>query len=85
MTVILSAKASSQLTGIFDYLESNFTPSVRKKFQQRLDRYISAVKLVPNGFPASDNISRLPQMRGFSPNIFDLSPAGRCHRNCGSD
>jgi len=54
MTVVLSSEASEQLTELFDYLETNFSPRVRKKFQTRLDRYISAIKLLSNGFPVSN-------------------------------
>ena len=54
MTVILSVEASEQLTELFDYLETNFSPSVRRKFQNRLDKYIAAIKLLPKGFPTSE-------------------------------
>lgn len=53
MTVILSAKASRQLENLFDYLEINWSPIGRHKFQQRLDRFIQVIKAMPRSFPES--------------------------------
>ncbi len=53
MTVILSAKASRQLEELLDYLETEWSPESRRKFQRRLNRFVQVLKTVPNGFPVS--------------------------------
>ncbi len=53
MTVILSAKASKQLEELLDYLESDWSPQSRRKFQKRLNRFVQILKTIPNGFPKS--------------------------------
>ncbi len=53
MTVILSPEASRQLELIFDYLETNWPPEVRRKFQKKFYRYVETIKLMPKAFPIS--------------------------------
>ena len=53
MKIILSAKASQQLIDLFQYLKTTFSVATRKKFQKRLEKYIAAIKLLPEGFPES--------------------------------
>jgi len=53
MNVVLSSKASRQLIQLFEYLEAAFSVATRRKFQQRFDKYVQAIKLIPDGFPMS--------------------------------
>ncbi len=53
MTVVLSAKASSQLEAILNYLETEWSVLSRRKFQRRLNRFVKVLKTLPNGFPRS--------------------------------
>ena len=53
MNVVLSSKASTQLLDLLHFLESNWSPGVRRRFQKRLDRFIAAIKLLPESFPFS--------------------------------
>ncbi len=54
MKVILSAKASAQLTALFDSLETHWSVASRQKFQKKLDRSMNAMKAFPKAFPASE-------------------------------
>lgn len=54
MKVILSATASDQLQSLFDYLEHNWSPEVRRQFQRKLDLKIKTIKLLPLAFPKSN-------------------------------
>lgn len=53
MTIILSPEASRQLEHLFEYLENEWSPDVRSRFQQRFYRFVNTIKLMPNAFPAS--------------------------------
>jgi|GEM_PF-4989885 len=54
MTVILSAKASRQLEDLLTYLEEEWSPQSRRKFQFQLNRFLRAIKSMPGAFPASE-------------------------------
>ena len=53
VVVVLSAKASRQLELLLEYLETEWSPESRRKFQRRLNRFVQILKTVPNGFPIS--------------------------------
>lgn len=53
MKVILSAKATRQLEALLDYLEMEWSPEARRKFQKRLTRFVNVIKKTPHAFPAS--------------------------------
>ena len=56
MTVILSATAAAdQLLALYGYLESECSPEARRHFQQKLNRSIKAIKLMPFAFPKSNS------------------------------
>jgi plasmid stabilization system protein ParE len=54
MTVILSAKASRQLEDLLTYLEEEWSPQSRRKFQARLHRFLEIIKSRPKAFPVSE-------------------------------
>ncbi len=54
MTVILSPEALRQLERLFEYLENQWSPETRSKFQQRFYRFVNTIKLMPKAFPVSN-------------------------------
>ena len=54
MTVILSAKASRQLEDLLTYLEEEWSPQSRRKFQTQLNRFLEVIKTQPKAFPVSE-------------------------------
>ncbi len=54
MTIFLSQKALRQLENLLDYLETEWSPKVRRDFQKKLDRSIRAIKMMPAAFPPSE-------------------------------
>ena len=54
MTVILSPEAARQLEHLFEYLENEWSPEVRSKFQRRFYRFVNTIKLMPKAFPSSN-------------------------------
>lgn len=55
MNVVLSPEASRQLERLFDFLETEWSPETRRKFQQKLYRFIDTIKMMPNAFPLSES------------------------------
>jgi len=53
MRVYLSLEAQQQLQQLCDYLETEWSESVRDQFLEKLDRRIRAISQFPHSFPAS--------------------------------
>jgi plasmid stabilization system protein ParE len=56
MKVILSPEASRQLENLFAYLESEWSPASRRKFQKRFYQYVEVIKQMPKAFPTSPKL-----------------------------
>lgn len=52
--VVFSKRASVRLENLLDYLESEWSVSVKKNFINKLDRSISQIKKFPDSCPQSD-------------------------------
>jgi plasmid stabilization system protein ParE len=51
--VFVSKKAERQLVNLFNYLEENWSESVKKDFIIKLDKRIDIIKNQPEAFPVS--------------------------------
>ncbi len=60
MQVIISPKAQQQLQQLSEYLETEWSPSVRDQFLFKFDRMIKIASQMPYSFPASE---RKPSIR----------------------
>ena len=47
MKIVLSAKASQQLTHLLGYLEDEWSISARRNFQKKLNEKWKAIRLIP--------------------------------------
>ena len=57
--VILSKIASRKLDVLFDYLQSNWSQSVKTNFIKRLDKRLVQINDNPESFPISDKVKGL--------------------------
>ena len=54
MQVIISPKAQQQLQQLCEYLETEWSPSVRDQFLFKFDTMINVIAQMPFSFPASE-------------------------------